>query len=116
MDLLKQYFEIQEKIYNYFEYEENWKVIPLNDDTSMYWRVENDSEINYADKPSDLLEDFDEGNYYPMEIYTQRFLNKYIYRGEDYTMIVVDTHTDGNKFLSILDNKKEIKEKPSSNF
>ncbi len=33
-----------------------------------------------------------------------------VYRGQDYTMISVDTHVDGNKFLQIFDNKKEVKE------
>lgn len=47
---------------------------------------------------------------YSNEIYTQRFLPKWVYRGKDYTMICVDTHTDGNKFLQIFDNSKEIRE------
>lgn len=51
----------------------------------------------------------EEGDYYEHEIYTQRFLPKWVYRGEDYTMICVDTRVDGNKFLQVFDNKKEIK-------
>jgi len=47
-------------------------------------------------------------SFYRNDIYTQRFLSKWVYRGEDYTMICVDTHTDGNKFLQIFNNKKEI--------
>lgn len=46
---------------------------------------------------------------YSDEIYTQCFLPKWIYRGKDYTMILIDIHTDGNRFLAIYDNKKEIK-------
>jgi hypothetical protein len=46
---------------------------------------------------------------YAAEIYTQRFLPKWVYRGAEYTMVCVDTRTDGNKFLMVFDNKKEIK-------
>lgn len=49
--------------------------------------------------------------YYPdryvNEIYTQRHLTKWVYRGEDYTMILVDTHVDRNQFLQIFANKYE---------
>ena len=43
------------------------------------------------------------------DIYTQRFYDKWVWRGKDYTMIFCDTHTDGNKFFGIYDNKKEVK-------
>lgn len=46
------------------------------------------------------------GNFYIEQICT-RNLSKWVYRGEMYTMIVVDTQTDGNKFLRIFDNAKE---------
>ena len=50
-----------------------------------------------------------DGDYYQNEIYTQRFLPKWVYRGKEYTMICVDTRTDGNTFLQVFDNSKEIK-------
>ncbi len=37
MKLLKEYFELQTKIHDYFGYEEDWKVIPLEDSTDFYW-------------------------------------------------------------------------------
>ena len=61
----------------------------------------------FAETPEQL--DDADGNYYEDEIYTQRFLPKWVYRGEDYTMVCVDTHTDGNQFLRIFDNLKERK-------
>ena len=48
---------------------------------------------------------FDDG--YSDEIYTQQSLKKWVYRADDYTMVCVDTHTDGNQFLRIFDNAKE---------
>lgn len=65
-------------------------------------------EVRFAETLEDL-NDEEKGNYYSNEIYTQRFLPKYVYRTKDYTMISVDTHTDGNKFLQIFDNSKEVK-------
>jgi hypothetical protein len=44
-------------------------------------------------------------------IYTQRFLPRWIYRGEECTMISVDTQCDGNKYLMIFSNEKECTEK-----
>jgi hypothetical protein len=101
-DLLDNYFALQEQIYNYFGYKEDWVVIPIENATEYYWKVD-DNKVEFAEK----LEDFAEGDGYSNEIYTQRFLPKWVYRGKDYTMIVVDTHTDGNKFLQIFDNSKE---------
>jgi hypothetical protein len=49
----------------------------------------------------------EDGDYYENEIYTQRHLPKWVYRGADYTMVVVDTHTDGNKFLQVFANANE---------
>lgn len=112
MQLVDDYFSIQEKIFEYFGYKEDWKVIPINDARDYYWHLEGEGPgtVHFADTEEELREQ--EGNYYNDEIYTQRFLPKWVYRGQDYTMIAVDTQTDGNKFLSIFDNTKEIKELP----
>lgn len=104
MKLLDDYFKIQEDIYNYFDYEEDWVVIPLSDTREYFWFLKKDSVIF-----AKTLEDFKSGEYYENEIYTQRFLDQWVYRKKDYTMIIVDPHTDGNKFLSVFDNSKELK-------
>lgn len=104
MKLLKDYFELQQKIYDYFGYEEDWVVIPLEDSTNYFWRIVDNSAVIFANK----MEDFQTEEYYENEIYCQRFLPKHVYETEDYTMVCVDTHTDGNKFLQVFDNKKKI--------
>lgn len=116
MQLLKNYFDLQKQLYEYFGYEENWRVFPIDDATAYYWRLEGEGPgtVYFADTVEDLEDKDDRGNYYSSEIYTQRHLEKWVYRGKDYTMIVVDTQTDGNKFLSIFDNSKEIKSKNAS--
>ena len=110
MDFIQEYFELRKKVHDHFGYVEDWVNIPLEDNRDYYWHLIEDEhgggDINYYDNP---LEDGyeEEGNYYNATIYTQRFLPRWVYRTDDYTMICMDTHTDGNRFLGIFDNAKE---------
>ena len=110
MKLVDDYFKLQKEIYDYFGYVEDWVVIPIDDRRDMYWQLNQNADgrgnVIFSDKPltNEMVRD---GHFYNDEIYTQRFLKKWVYRGEDYTMICVDTHTDGNKFLAIYSNDKE---------
>lgn len=112
MELLKQYFKLQKEIYDYFGFEEGWVVIPLEDSTNYFWHLGLDSEggggtVYYAEKKQNLFD----GEGYSSAIFTYVGVEKYVYRAADYTMILIDTQTDGNKFCSVFDNSKEIKEK-----
>ena len=110
MRLLKDYQELENQIHAYFGYVEGWKVIPLDDSTEYYWKLREyeggSGRVCYGEQFDDVNEET--GSHYDDEIYTQRFLPKYVYRGQDYTMISCDTHVDGNKFLRIFDNKLEV--------
>lgn len=109
MKLLDDYLDLENQIHKYFGYIEDWHVYPISNGRDYYWKLvgsENDGEIHFAESLETLNSD---GNYYSNEILTDRFLRKYVYRGKDYTMVIVDTRTDGNKFLQIFDNSKEIK-------
>lgn len=113
MKKLEEYFKLQKEIYEYFGYEENWVVIPIEDATGYHWEIigdEKSGEVKFAESIEQFNSSGDnyQGDYYQNEIYTQRFLKKWVYRGEKYTMICVDTNTDGNKFLQIFDNKLEV--------
>lgn len=108
MKLLDDYFQLREEVFNYFGYKENWIVLPLDDCCRYYWSLTGESygdSVCFADTLEELITQ--EGNYYENEIYTQRHLPKWVYRGDRFTLIVVDTNTDGNKLLSIFDNNKE---------
>lgn len=110
MKLLTEFINAQEELFNYFGYEENWRAIPVDSAIEYYWHLtdtEEDGSVRFA-KSVEVLLDTDSEKYYENEIYTQRHLSKWVYRGEEFTMIVVDTHTDGNKFLQIFANDKEI--------
>ena len=109
MELLDKYFEIQKQIYAHFGYVEAWVVIPLDDCREYFWHLTGEGsgdEVKFAKEEKNLFDGTtDDG--YSNEIYTQRFLEKWVYRADDYTMICVDTRTDGNRFLQIFDNAKE---------
>lgn len=109
MEKLESYFKLQNEIFDYFGYVEDRVVIPIDSQTDMYWFL-NTKEDSVADEVvfAKVEEDFLTGKHYVHEIYKQRFLPKWVYRGEDYTMIVVNTNVDGNKFLQIFDNSKEL--------
>lgn len=111
MKLLDDYFKLQKQIYEYFGYVEDWAVIPIEDSRECYWRIigGDTGDVRFAETKEILLDE-DSEQYYENEIYTQRHLPKWVYRGEEYTMICVDTHTDGNKFLQIFSNDKEVKD------
>jgi len=108
--IIDQYNAAKQAIFDHVGYVENWVVIPLNDDREMFWRLEGGEGVGgvlcYAPTEHDL---HDEAGsvYYEDEIYTQRFLPKWVYRGAEFTIVCCNPGVDGNKFLRILDNTKE---------
>jgi hypothetical protein len=112
--MLDDYLALLAEIHKYFDYRENWRVIPIDDRRGLWWYINgSDSsgmvifQHNDASYSQEVLRD---GQYYKDEIYTQRFLLKWVYRTATHTMICVDTHTDMNKFLAIFDNALEVPE------
>jgi hypothetical protein len=112
---LDAHLSLRDEIFEYFGYVENWRVLPIDDARGNYWRIVEGADfvgvgktdvVRFADTVEALLDE-DSEQLYESEIYTQRHLPKWVYRGEKHTMIVVDTHTDGNQFLQIFDNDKE---------
>lgn len=111
MELLDQYKSFEKQIHDYFGYVEDWVVIPLEDNREMFWHLSGEGPgdtVRYAGTLEDLLDD-EAGEYYEDEIYTQRFLPKWVYYGEEYTMVCSNPMVDGNKFLRIFSNDKRVK-------
>lgn len=106
MNLLDQHNALREELFEYFEYVEDWRILPFNDARKYFWRLDGEGPgtVEFAKTERELT---DETGNYKNEIYTQRHLHKWVYRGNDYTMIVVDSHTDGNQFLQVFTNAKE---------
>lgn len=107
MKALKEYLKLQEEIYEYFGYTQHWEVIPLEDSTDCYWELS-----KYDVVFSETLENFTLDRYYRDALYTSTSTHNSVFRGKDYTLIVVNTHTDDNKFLRVFDNGKELKNMP----
>jgi len=111
MKILNEYLEKQKELFDYFGYVEDWVAIPVDDATKYAWLIdggETNGVVRFADTEENL-NNYEAGEFYENSIWTQRFLPKWVYVGKDYTMICVDTHTDGNKFLQIFDNSKRLK-------
>lgn len=95
-------------IFKHVGYVEDWVVLPFDDQRTCFWRVTGEgpnAEVFWAKAEAELLTRG--GSCYSGELYTQRFLPKWVYRGSAVTMVLVDTHTDGNRFLMLFDNTKE---------
>ena len=111
-NLIDAYFDTNQKIHDAFGYVEDWVCIPIEDNREMFWHLTGEGagdEVKYAKTKQDLL-DVDAGQFYSAEIYTQRFLPKWVYRAQGMTMVCADTRTDGNKFLMIFDDSREVKQ------
>lgn len=110
-NLMTIYFSSKRKIHEYFGYVSDWKEIPLDGMTDEYWFViegeDGSGQVVWAPEPFTEELITAGAKIYSGSIYTQCFLPKYVYPGKDYTMISVDTHTDGNKLLMVFDNAKK---------
>ncbi len=108
--MIDQYFDLKQQLFDYFGYVEDWRVFAIDDAREHSWElVGENNEVHFANTVAEL-HDKEAGEYWANEIYKQRFLSKWIYRTDEYTMMLVDTHCDGNKYLQIFDNAKEITE------
>lgn len=112
--LVNSYFSTADKIYEHCGYRRDWVSIPLDDARGYYWRIV-DSEtvggaVRFHENKFNIenKECVELGSYYQDDIYGERFSLKCVYRGEHVTLVCCDTHTDGNKFLRIFDNAKEL--------
>ena len=113
---LDMYYQLQKEIYEYFGYREEWHVYPLNDDTEYYWYL-GDYEVHFSEVKENLEkivanglswegEGIDSSDYYTnLLIGGDKGLAG---KGADFTLLRVDTQADGNDFLMVLSNDKEV--------
>ena len=115
MDLqnkIDEYFKLQQELYEMFGYQEDWRIIPLQDETKCYWFIKgletsSASKVVYSPLPFTMEAIKSGETIYSGTIYTQRYLPKYVYKAETHTMVAVDTHCDDNKVLMLFDNSKK---------
>jgi hypothetical protein len=71
----------------------------------MYWDTW-DKIVRYAKSIEEYKSE--SGDYYQDDIYTQRFYDKWVYEGEDFTMIFCNPGVDGMKWFRLFDNNKRM--------
>lgn len=112
MKLLTDYLSLQQQLFDYFGYVQDWRVLPMYDCRGVYWAIiggeAHGGTVRYSETEAGVRNE--EGDYYSSAIYTNRHLPKWVYRGKDYTLICVDTECDGNQLLQIFENRLEIKD------
>lgn len=106
MKQLDTYNESLQAVYDYFGFREGCTIYPI-DDRREYWWKSNAVEVEFYDS-KEAYDEQDGNHTYSDEILHHRFYPKAVYEGAEFTMIMVDTHTDGNKFMAIYDNSKRL--------
>lgn len=105
LELVEEYGRALQKIYDHVGFKENWVICPIDNCLEMYWKLDNDN-VLYAENKIDVVEET--GNHYSDQIYKQRFYNKWVYEGKDFTMIFCNPCVDGMRYFSIFDNKRRV--------
>ena len=105
MDILKNYNEAIQAIYDHVGFKEDWVICPIDDCAELFWSL-TDGGVKFAESMEQFNSD---GDYYFDMIYTQRFYSKHVYEGEKYTMIFCDPRTDGMTWFRVFDNSKRVK-------
>jgi hypothetical protein len=75
MQLLNDYLQKQQELFDYFGYVENWKAIPVDNATMYYWQLngeEHGGEVLFADSKEELFSG--EGNYYSNDTDQEQYL------------------------------------------
>jgi hypothetical protein len=107
MELLDSHNKLRNQIFDYFGYDESWRILPLYDARKLFWRLKGEGPgIVMSAETEEELDSADSDRNHDV-IYTQRHLKKWVYRGEEYTMILVRTNSDFNEFLKIFSNANE---------
>lgn len=92
-------------VYRFFGYEEDWEVFPLSDETDKHWFVTEEEVVGSGDPMT--VESVTSGwDIFGGIIYRRRSSAESVLKAGGYTMICVDTQTDGNKFLAVYDDAK----------
>lgn len=98
--IIDDYFEAKAKVHKLFGYVSDWTEMSMEDYREYDWMLVKDRCV-YGEK-------LDEKNIKDGNHYSGYLVDSKIYTTDVYTMIPVDTESDGNKFLMIFDAKREV--------
>ena len=105
MELISNYENALQAIYDHVGFKEDWVTAPIDDCTDKFWNTDGES-VFYADSEDEFKTE--EGNFYTDDVYKQRFYDKWVYEGEKITMILCDPYVGGMKWFRIFDNTKRL--------
>ena len=105
MNLLTNYQSALQAIYDHVDFKEDWVIYPIDDCTKRFWDTDGDT-VYYANSQEEFKSQ--EGDYYEASVEKQRFYKKWIYEGEQLTMIFLNPHIDGMRYFSVFDNAKRL--------
>lgn len=105
--LLDNYNENKQAIFDYFKYKQDYTSFPIDDRRCFYWRI-HFGDVIFSEEPK--LVRHPNGQHYEEKILLHRHYKTQVYPGKDFTMIMVDTMIDDNKFLAIYENSKRIED------
>lgn len=91
---------LEREIFTYFEFEEQWKYLPLVDQRDEFWHFNHGTLFHAEEK-------------FPNEWdcpYQTPVIGDKIYRKEKYVLIPYDTQCDGNKFVGLFLAENELKD------
>lgn len=104
LNLITDYNQALQAIYDHVGFVENWVVYPVDDCTEMFWTIEDDT-VRYSPTIAELETQSD--NHYSEGIFKQRLYRQNVYRGASFTLVFCDTQTDGQRLFRLFDNTKE---------
>lgn len=101
MNIIENYQNSINALYEHVGFEEGWEIFPINICTNYYWTIDKDK-VHFSEDPK-----------YNEEVCTEYIITNIhypntIYKGTEYTAILLDTQVDGNVFLSFFWNGKYL--------
>ena len=101
-ELIEQYHEAEEELHERFGFLKRWRAFPIDNLTELYWFDDGDR-VYYSDVVF-TEESIKDGH----QLYTATLNDKH--QKDGFTMILGDTESDGNIFLMIFDDLKELRD------
>ncbi len=110
-DMVERHFASREAILGHVGYTENWRVLPLDDNRDEFWALAG-QHVKFSPQRDAILywlsEFDDEYGPYGDVLYEDIVHTMGVFRGDELTLVAVDTQTDGNHFLRIFRNTNEV--------
>jgi hypothetical protein len=110
MNVAEEFFNAQKALFEHVGFVPDWVEYAIDDQREMLWETNmtpnGGGHVKFAETQEKMDSD---GEYYQDEIYTQRFYEKWVYEGEDVTMIFCHPGVDGINWFKVFDNSKRIK-------